>query len=80
MYENDGTRYETKLPINDKTNKGWQIMPVFFSDFQRSRGTFDENQNLDLNQVNKIGISILCPHHGEMKDNELLISDFYIIN
>ena len=80
MYENDGSRYETKLPINDKMDKGWQIMPVFFSDFQRSRGTFDENQNLDLNQVDKIGISILCPHHGEMKDNELLISDFYIIN
>lgn len=80
MYEEDGSRYETRLPINDKSNQDWQIMPVFFSDFQRSRKSFDENQNLDLNQLKKIGISILCPHKGEMKDNQLIISDFYIVN
>jgi hypothetical protein len=80
MYEADGTRYETRQPINDKSNKGWQIMPVYFSDFQRTRGSFDENQNLDLNQVKKFAVGILCPHGGEMKENELLISDFYIIN
>ena len=80
LYEADGSRYETRLPINDKNNGNWQIMPVFFSDFQRSRGSWDENQNLDLDQVKTMAIGILCPHGGEMKDNRLTISDFVIIN
>ena len=55
-------------------------MPVYFSDFKLTRGSFDENQNLDLKQVDKIGIGVLCPHGKEQSENELLISDFCILN
>ena len=80
LWEKDGSRYETALPINDVNREGWQVMPVYVSDFLKSTGELDENQKLDTDRIVKFGIVIACPHKQEMPDNELTVSDILIVS
>ncbi len=80
LWEADGARYETALPINDIDREGWQVMPVYVSDFIKANGELDENQKLDTDKIVKFGIIIACPHLQEMPDNQLTISDMLIIS